>query len=126
MNAPSRGRITGPLAPSGAGFAAELERQGYTPSSCAQQVRLAAQLSCWLAAEGRGGRALEPAVIERFLESRRAAGHASHLTVEGLRPLLGYLRQLGAAPEAPAAVPEGPVESQVPGRGVGVRARVRR
>ena len=52
MGDPSRVRVTGPLTPFAEGFAAELARQGYTRNSAADQVRLLAHLSRWLAAHG--------------------------------------------------------------------------
>lgn len=107
---PSRVRMTGPLTPFKAGFAAELARQGYTPNSARQLLRLVAHLSSWLAGEGLGPRDLSPAVVERFFAASPAAGHSNHRTSKALEPLLGYLRGLGAAPPEPTPAPEGPVE----------------
>jgi integrase/recombinase XerD len=47
-----------------------------------------------------------------FLEDRRSAGRVHRqLTLEGLRPLLGYLRGLGVVPEVPSpATAVGPLE----------------
>ncbi|RUW29381.1 integrase, partial [Mesorhizobium sp. M2A.F.Ca.ET.015.02.1.1] len=42
---PFRVRVQGPLAPFAAGFAGELARQGYTPLSAREQMRLVARLS---------------------------------------------------------------------------------
>jgi integrase/recombinase XerD len=39
--------VVGPLEPYAAGFAAELERQGYRPGVACKQVGLAAHLSRW-------------------------------------------------------------------------------
>ena len=44
--------VVGPLEPYAAGFATELERQGYTAGTAEKQVALAAHLSRWLAAAG--------------------------------------------------------------------------
>jgi integrase/recombinase XerD len=107
----SRVRVSGPLEPLQAGFAASLLAQGYTPGSACQQMHLFAHLSRWLAAEGLGPAALMPSVVERFFEARRAAGYANYLSVRAAEPLLGFLRGLAAAPPSPpAGVPEGPVE----------------
>ena len=46
--------VVGPLEPYAAGFATELERQGYTAGTAEKQVALAAHLSRWLAAAGTG------------------------------------------------------------------------
>ncbi len=44
-------RVGGPLEPYAAGFVVELARLGYTPLSAANQMRVMAHLSCWLAAQ---------------------------------------------------------------------------
>jgi site-specific recombinase XerD len=110
MKDPSRVRVSGPLEPFVAGFAAELRRQGYTQNSQGLQLQLAAHLSRWLAVEGLDSHALEPATVERFVTARRAAGYVNHTSAKALRPLLTYLRALGVTPPAPAAMPAGPVE----------------
>ena len=110
MTDPSRVRITGPLTPFAAAFAAELRRQGYTPDSAAQQLRLMAHLSRWLAAESLDSQDLAAAEVERFLETRRAAAYTSHFSSRALAPLLAFLRGGGAAPSPSAPPPEGPVQ----------------
>jgi integrase/recombinase XerD len=109
MEDPLRARITGPLQPYAAGFAAELARLGYTSGSACGQMFLMAHVSRWLAGEGLDAGGLTPEAAERFLAVRQAAGYAQLLSLKALEPLLGYLRRLGAAPEAPAPVPAGPV-----------------
>ncbi len=91
----SRVRVAGPLAPFAAGFAAELVAQGYTSQPAAQQLRLMAHVSRWLLAEGKDASALNAAVVEAFVISRRAAGYSNHVVGGSLRPLLVYLRGLG-------------------------------
>jgi integrase/recombinase XerD len=110
MSDPSRVRVSGPLEPFAAGFAAELQRQGYTAGSACHRMYLLAHLSRWLAEEHLDVHALEPAAVERFAASRRAAGCALYTSAKALRPLLAHLG-LGAAPEAPVQVhrPQGPV-----------------
>jgi integrase/recombinase XerD len=110
MRDPSRARITGPLEPFAAGFAAELARQGYTPNSAGLQMGLIAHLDRWLAAEGRDVATLGSAAIEGFLAARRDAGYTAYLSGKALEPLLAYLRGLGVAPASPALAPGGPVE----------------
>lgn len=105
---PSRARVTGPLQPYAAGFVAELARLGYTSGSACGQMFLMAHVSRWLAGEGLDAGGLTPEAAGRFLAARRAAGYAQLLSPKGLAPLLGYLRRLGAAPEAPAPAPAGP------------------
>jgi integrase/recombinase XerD len=96
---PSRVRVTGPLEAHAAGFACELARLGYTSGSACGQMFLMAHVSRWLAGEG---------LDARFLAARRAAGYAQLLSPKAMSPLLGYLRRLGAAPEAPPPAPAGP------------------
>jgi site-specific recombinase XerC len=98
MGHPLRVRVTGPLRQYAPGFAAELDRLGYTPGSAGQQMLMMAHLSRWLAGEGLDAGGLTPRAAERFLVDRRAAGFTKYLSRGALVPLLGYLRQVGAAP----------------------------
>ncbi|MGI9146440.1 MAG: site-specific integrase [Chloroflexota bacterium] len=109
---PSAVRIAGPLCLYAAGFALELARAGYTANSTADQLRLFAHLSRWLAAEGLTASQLTPAVGDAFLSSRRAAGYTLWLSRKALGPLLAYLRELGVAPPEPVVVP-GPLEAML-------------
>ena len=107
---PSRVRVPGPLEAHAAGFAGELARLGYTSGSACGQMFLMAHVSRWLAGEGLDAGGLTPEASDRFLAARRAAGYAQLLSPKALSPLLGYLRRLGAAPEAPPPAPAGPAE----------------
>jgi len=106
----SRVRVAGPLEPFAAGFAVELVRQGYASQPAAQQLRLMAHVSRWLAAGGRQAAGLNAVTVDVFVVSRRAAGYSNHLTGDALRPLLVYLRGLGVVAEEDVLVPDGPVE----------------
>ncbi len=106
----SRVRVAGPLEPFAAGFAVELVRQGYASQPAAQQLRLMAHVSRWLAAGGRQAAGLNAVTVDAFVVSRRAAGYSNHLTGDALRPLLVYLRGLGVVAEEDVLVPDGPVE----------------
>ncbi len=110
MSDVSRVRVVGPLESFAAGFATELVAKGYASQPAAQQLRLMAHVSRWLAAEGRQAAALNAVTVEAFVGSRRAAGYSNHLTSDALRPLLGYLRGLGVVAEREVLVPVGPVE----------------
>lgn len=105
-----RVRVAGPLEPFAAGFAAELVRQGYASQPAAQQLRLMAHLSRWLAARGEQAAALNVATVDAFVVSRRAAGYSNHLTGDALRPLLGYLRGLGVIAAWDVLVADGLVD----------------
>jgi integrase/recombinase XerD len=101
--------VVGPLEPHAAGFAAELERQGYTAAVAEKQVALAAYLSRWMAAMGVGPGGLTAQVADLYASARRSAGYASYRSVHALEPLLGYLREVGAAP-APQLPPVTPAQ----------------
>jgi integrase/recombinase XerD len=111
MEDPSRVRVTGPLEEHAAGFAGELSRLGYASGSACGQMFLMAHVSRWMAGEGLDAGGLTAEAAGRFLAARRAAGYAQLLSPKAMSPLLGYLRRLGAAPEAPAPVPAGPVDT---------------
>jgi integrase/recombinase XerD len=97
-------RVTGPLAPYRAGFARELARLGYTPVSAAEQLRLMAHASRWLAAQGLDAAGLTPERAEDFCGARRAEGYTGHRTPRALARLQEFLRSQGVA-VPPAAVP---------------------
>ena len=105
IRTPSRVRVAGPLAPFAAGFAEELAGLGYTPLSAANQLRVLAHASRWLAAQGLEAGAFTPERAGLFLEARRAAGYTCWLWERGLAPLLGYLRRAGAVPQAARLAP---------------------
>ena len=83
---PSAVHMTGPLQLYAAGFALELARAGYTANSTADQLRLFAHLSRWLAAEGLAAAQLTPAVGDAFLSTRRAVGYTMWLSRKALGP----------------------------------------
>src|ERR1700741_661281 len=98
MSVVSRVRVTGPLAEHAEGFGRLLAELGYTPLSAANQVRVMARLSRWLAGRGLGSADLSADRVEEFLAWCRACGYTCWLSVRGLEPLLGFLRGLGVAP----------------------------
>ena len=97
----SRVRVVGPLAAYASGFAAELSRVGYREKPTADQVRLLAHLSRWLANEGLRPAELTPAVGDAFLLARRAAGYTLWLSRKALQPMLQYLRSIDVVPAEP-------------------------
>jgi len=111
MSDVARVRVAGPLEPFAAGFATVLVDQGYASQPAAQQLRLMAHVSRWLAAGGKPAAALNAVTVEAFVISRRAAGYSNHLTASALRPLLVYLRELGViVAEEDVPGPSGPAE----------------
>ena len=83
-------RISGPLAEHAAGFAARLTEEGYTDLSLANQLRLMAHFSRWLAQRRLAPDELTPALIDRYLALRRRTRTAWR-SRRGLAPLLMYL-----------------------------------
>jgi len=107
---PSWPQVTGPLAQHAEGFRIELSGLGYTPLTAAAHIRLMAHLSRWLAAEGLETSALTSSTAEAYFAERRAVGYVNERTVGALRPLLDYLRRVGAVPIADAAIPASATE----------------
>lgn len=103
-------RMAGPLGPHARGLAGELARLGFTELSARCQLGLAAHLSRWLAAAGLSTEALTTLTVEAYLAARRTAGYSAYLTPKALAPLLGYLRELGVAPQVEVTVPVTPAE----------------
>lgn len=101
--------MVGPLAAFAPGFAAELVARGYRPGPAADQLRLMAEVSVWLAERSLAAADLTVSVAEQFVVDRRAR-RARLRSVRALRPVLDYLRALGAAPSMVAAVPVTPIE----------------
>jgi integrase/recombinase XerD len=91
-------QVTGPLAEYAEGFGCYLAGAGYTPLSAANQVRVMARLSRWLAGQGLGPGDLGAGRVEEFLAWCRASGYTCWLSVRGLGQVLGFLRGLGVAP----------------------------
>lgn len=103
--------VSGPLAMDADGFGLALARRGYRPSSIEGQLRLMAQLSCWLRTRGLAAGELTVDVAECFVGERRRAGRREWVTVTpGLSPLLEHLRRVGVVPPAAPLPPEGPGE----------------
>lgn len=90
--------VRGPLAPYVEGFAEELLREGYTPSSARQHVCFIAHLDRWLTSSGLEVADLNSSVLDGYLADRRAAGYVEYRSAKALRPLLEYLAPLGVLP----------------------------
>lgn len=91
------------------GFTDELARCGYSPLSAANQVRLLAHVSRWMASEGVEVGGLTPERAREFVGVRRAAGYTGFVSERALAPLLGFLRGEGVVPEV-SVMREGPFE----------------
>jgi integrase/recombinase XerD len=105
MSTPSRVRITGPLVPYAAGFRADLEAKGYRPNAVGCQLYVFAHVSRWLESKRLSPDSLTPEQVQAFLVARRRAGYTMWLSDKGVAQVLGYLRQVGAAPVPATAGP---------------------
>lgn len=99
----------GPLASFADGYRNELARLGFTASSVVTHVVLMGQVSRWMTAAGVAVEDLAPALIEDFLESRRAGGQRRVPTARALGPLLSHLTAVGAVGPPPTR-PATPLE----------------
>jgi integrase/recombinase XerD len=106
---PASVRIRGPLQVHVEGFWEELLRQGYTPLSARNLLRLTAHLGRWLEAQGLALSTLTKDHFAAFLHHRRRQGYTGFRTHRGLEPLLGYLRGIGAVPTPSPTLDESPV-----------------
>ncbi|CAN5376824.1 site-specific integrase [soil metagenome] len=91
-------RVSGPLAGFEVAFRAELERTGYTPSSVSAAISAMGQLSGWMQRNGITAEMLSPAVLDALPRRLR-----------GTRPVVRFLRDCGAIPEATCVDGAGPV-----------------
>lgn len=103
-------RVTGPLASHMQGYCAALVGVGYTPQTARDHGYVPAHLSRWLDSEGLDPAGLTPAVLDRFLSTRRGENYRRGLSARSLRALLDYLRGAGVVPAAPAPAAEDLVE----------------
>jgi site-specific recombinase XerD len=103
-------RFRGPLVPHVDGFWWELMRQGYSPLSGGNLLRLAGHVSRWLEDSSLGASDLSVERVAEFVTHRRDEGYTQFLTPRALEPLLGYLRGIGVAPQLrPPRIPDTPV-----------------
>lgn len=103
----SRVRVTGPLAPHADGFRLALAGLGHSPWSRTFHLHLMADASRWLDEHGLAASGLTDASASAFVRDRRARGRARFRGMQGLAPLLGFLRDAGIIPPPEAAEPDG-------------------
>jgi integrase/recombinase XerD len=109
MSSRSRVRMSGPLASHAQGFAAELDRLGYTAGSAEHQLRLLGHLSRWLHDQVRADGPVGLEEIAAFVDARRQAGRRPYRSLAGVSTLVDYLCGLGLITKA-AAGAVSPVE----------------
>lgn len=111
MRNPALVQVMGPLAPFAKGFRVRLEVLGYAREPRVVHLELMAPVSCWLDERGLDGSALSTQAVEEFVRDRQAAGHHNARSILSLRPLVEYLREVGAAPLPVRQPAVGPVEA---------------
>jgi len=92
---PGSVKFRGPLTAHVEGFWAELRRQGYTPLSGANVLRIAGHFSRWLEEHGLGLGDLSEGHMASFLRHRRRQGYTQFLSPRALAPLIRYLAANG-------------------------------
>jgi len=92
---PGSVRFEGPLKPYVDSFWAELRRQGYSPLSAGNLLRVSAHFSRWLAGCRLSVGDLSEDGVAQFLAHRRRERYTGFLTRRALRPLLEHLGRLG-------------------------------
>lgn len=101
----------GPLQPLVRGFLIELIELGYSWTAQTARLRLMAELSAWMSAEGIEPAELTASSISEFLAPFRAHGPKREwFSPTSERQLVGYLRRLGLALEPVVRVVTDPVE----------------
>jgi len=104
---PSQVRVAGPLAPHADEFRAVLAARGFSPWSQMFYLHLLADVSRWLDRHGLDASGLTDANASAFLQDRRSRGRARFRSMQGLAPLLSFLRDAGAAPPPAVTGPDG-------------------
>src|SRR5438309_1367638 len=108
MEHPKPGAGIPELAEYADGFVAWLGGLGYSPRTCEAQVALLRHLAGWLAQQGVPLSGLSSEVAGEYAAVRR--DRAQLRSERALRPVLSYLRELGAVPPAAAVVSHEPVD----------------
>jgi copper transport protein len=100
----------GPLSVYEQGYLAEMRRLGYARNTINGRRALMRRLSRWLEGQGLEAAGLTTEVAESFLLALRDSDSRWQPTLSTLLPLLGYLRESGAAPAVMASVATSPTE----------------
>ena len=114
MSSWTKVRVAGVLAPYASGFGRELRSCGYTDVSAAEQLRLMAHLSRWMAREGLDALSCEQ--IAAYCKARKADGYVARLTPGSLGRQQAFLQAQGVLSAPPAAGPLASLEERLLGR----------
>ena len=101
-------KVAGVLAPYAPGFGRELRSCGFTDLSAAEQLRLMAHLSRWMAREGLD--VLSGEQIAAYCAARKSDGYVARLTPGSLGRLLVFLQAQGVLSASPG--PAGPASAE--------------
>ncbi len=104
-----RVRVRGPLEELSEGFRGELVGRGYSWASVEAQLGLMKHLSGWLELQGLSAGDLAPEAAAQFIAERRRT-HSYLRSPRALVPLLGFLREQGAAPVPPVVAAVAPAD----------------
>ena len=110
---PASVRFRGPLEPYVDGFWQELLRQGYSPLSGRNLLRVAAHFSRWLEERALESGEVTDERVAAFMAHRRGRGYTQFLSPRALGPLLRHLRGIGVVPAARPAVVASPIDRLV-------------
>jgi integrase/recombinase XerD len=86
----------------------------YAPLTAAEQLRLMAQVSRWLASQGLDCSSLTDEVAGEFLRARRMAGYRNLRSARALVPLLDYLRSICVVPKPVTPIATTPAAKLLP------------
>ena len=100
----------GPLSVYEQGYLAEMRRLGYARNTIDDHRALMRRLSRWLEGQGLEAADLTTEVAESFMLALRDSDGRWQPTLNTLVPLLGYLRECGAAPVVVASIATSPTE----------------
>ena len=95
MSDPTKVRVVGPLIEFVPEFLERLLAAGYRRDSAADQLRLVADLSRWMAARGVSAAALGPVERAKFVAWRQAEGRPCLRSSKALEPFVAHLRAVG-------------------------------
>jgi len=107
-------RVAGILAPFARGFGRELRSCGFTDLSTAEQLRLMAHLSRWMAREGLDVLSREQIAV--YCAARKADGYVARLTPGSLGRLLAFLQAQGVLSASPGPARPASAEEKLLGR----------
>ena len=102
--------IAGPLEAYADGFAQALLVQGFSRLSAANQLRVFAHVSRWLAQQRLRATDLTEKRALEFVAARRRAAYTSFRSRRGLDQIIDHLRELGVVPRPAAYRPRGTIE----------------